>query len=75
MTEIGRTFKDTIFIRVKHSNPTPVGVINVHLEKTTQDIDLTDLIADSDIEKKRSILYMPKWPDVIEQGKILFIPK
>jgi len=28
-----------------------------------------------DSKKKKSLLYMPKWPGVIEREKVLFIPK
>jgi len=74
-TEFGRTMKDAVLILKRKSAPIPIGIINVHPEKAKEDIDLTDLVADSDIEKKKSILYMPQWPEMIEKSKILFIPK
>jgi len=30
---------------------------------------------DVDLKKKKSLLYMPEWPEVIEKEKILFVPK
>jgi len=75
LTEFGRTVRDTVLIRVRHSKPTPAGLINIHFEKATEDIDLSGLIADADIEKKKSILYMSQWPELIEREKVLFIPK
>ena len=75
VTEFGRTMRDTILIKVKHSLSTPVGLITVHFEKATEDIDLTQMKADIDLEKKKSILYMPEWPRIVEKEKILFIPK
>jgi hypothetical protein len=75
LTEFGRTVKDTIFIRVKHSEPQPVGIITVHFEQAIKDIDLSNMKADIDLNTKKSILYMPEWPNVIEKEKILFIPK
>jgi hypothetical protein len=75
LTKIGRTIKDTVLVKVKHSDPLAVGILNVHFEQATKDIDLTNLIADFDIEKKKSILYMPEWPAEIENSKILFVPK
>lgn len=75
VTEFGRTMKDTILIKVKHSPSTPAGLINVHFEKATGDIDLTEMIVDTDPEAKKSILYMSQWPEEIEQEKVLFIPK
>jgi hypothetical protein len=74
-TEFGRTMRDTVLIKVKHSPATPVGLINVHFEKATEDIDLTQIRVDTDLEKKKSLLYMPAWPDVVEKEKILFVPK
>jgi hypothetical protein len=74
-TEFGRTMKDWVLIKVKHSPSTPVGAIFVHPEKAKEDIDLNELIADYDLEKRKSILYMPEWPETIERPKILFIPK
>jgi len=74
-TEFGRTMRDTVLIKVEHSPSTPVGIINVHFEKATEDIDLTQIKVDTDLKKKKSLLYMPEWPSEIERSKILFIPK
>jgi len=74
-TEFGRTMRDSVLIKVKHSPSTPVGIINVHFEKATEDIDLTQIKVDTDLKKKKSLLYMPEWPSEIERSKILFIPK
>jgi len=75
VTEFGRTMQDWIIVKVKHSPSTPVGIINVHFEKATEDIDFTQIKVDTDLEKKKSLLYMPEWPEVVEKEKILFIPK
>jgi hypothetical protein len=53
----------------------PIGGVNIHFEKANQDINLSKLIADSDLKNRKSILYMKEWPDVIEKSKVLFIPK
>jgi hypothetical protein len=74
-TEFGRTMKDSVLIKVKHSPSTPVGIINVHFEKATEDIDLTQIKLDTELEKKKSLLYMQEWPRVIESEKILFVPR
>jgi len=52
-----------------------VGIINVHFEKATEDIDLTQMKVDVDLEKKKSLLYMPEWPEEVTESKVLFIPK
>lgn len=75
LIKFGRNIKDTVLIKVKHSEAKPVGLINVHFEQAAQDVDLTSLITDIDIQRKKSILYMPRWPSVVENNKILFIPK
>jgi len=49
--------------------------IKAQSEQDTEDIDLSNLVADIDLEARKSILYMPDWPNVIEKSKILFIPK
>jgi len=74
VSEFGRTMRDTILIKIKHSETVPVGLITVYFEQATEDIDLTELVADLDIEKKKSILYTPQWPEVIKKEKVLFIP-
>jgi len=70
--------KVSIFIKEKLGNPTtiqlPVGTITIHFENATQDIDLTSLIADTNLTQRKSILYMPEWPEVVEESKILYIP-
>jgi predicted MPP superfamily phosphohydrolase len=74
-TEIGRTMRDSILIKVKHSPSTPVGIISVHFEEATEDIDLTKIKLNADLESKKFLLYMQEWPKVIEREKILFVPK
>jgi len=74
-TEFGRTMRDYVLIKVKHSPSTPVGLINVHFEEATEDIDLSQIQVDTDLERRKSLLYMPEWPEVVEKEKILFIPK
>ncbi len=74
VTELGRTMIDSVLVQVKHSPSTPVGIFTVHFEQALDDIDLTELIADFDSNQRKSVLYMPEWPVVIEEEKILFIP-
>lgn len=74
LTEIGRTVKDTVLIKVKHSEARPTGLINVHFEEATGDIDLSNLVTDINLNTKKVILYSPSWPIIIEESKILFIP-
>lgn len=75
LTNFGRTVKDKVLIMVKHSPAKPAGLITIHFEEATSNIDLTNLMADIDLTIRKSILYMPQWPNVIEQNKVLFIAK
>jgi hypothetical protein len=52
----------------------PVGIINIHFEEAEGDINLSDLVADTNLETRKSVLYMPQWSEVIEEEKVLFIP-
>jgi len=53
----------------------PSNSCGINFEKATEDIDLTQIKVDVDLEKKKSLLYMPEWPEVVEKEKILFVPK
>ena len=67
------TPQSTILTKVA-SEGKPVGIVNIHFEQASSDIDLTNLVADIDLSARKSVLHMPDWPDVIEQEKALFIP-
>ena len=58
-----------------HLPSTPVGIITVNFGEAEGNIDLSELIADSDVKEGKSILYMENWPKEVERSKILFIPK
>jgi hypothetical protein len=73
--KIGQAVKDKVKIFKKKSPAIPVGEIIVHFENLTKDLDLSGLVADTDFEKQKSILYMESWPNEVERSKILFIPK
>jgi|YelNatPaOPRAMG01_1025707.scaffolds.fasta_scaffold16679_3 hypothetical protein len=65
----------TLTITKLYSSQIPIGITNVYFERAVQDIDLTQIKVDTDLETKKSLLYMPEWPEVIEKEKILFVPK
>jgi hypothetical protein len=66
--------KDTVYI-IKHSEPTPIGTITIDFNKAPKDIEFSNLVADTDPEHSKTILYLPEWPSEVERSKILFIPK
>lgn len=51
-----------------------IGGLNTHFELADADIDLSDLIADTDLKLNKSVMHMDNWPGVIETKKILYIP-
>lgn len=52
----------------------PIVNIMVHFELATENIDLSNLQADIDLDLKKSFFYALSWPEVIENGKIFYIP-
>jgi hypothetical protein len=73
--KIGQIVKDKVKILKKKSPAIPIGEITVHFENLKEDLDLYGLIANTDFEKQKSILYMENWPNEVERSKVLFIPK
>ena len=73
--KIGQVVKDKVRILKRKSPAVPVGEITVHFENLNEDLELSSLIADTDFEKQKTILYMENWPTEVERSKILFIPK
>jgi len=66
--------KDRILLKVKHSPSTPVAELIIDFDEANSDIDLSQMIFDSNLREKKSILYMPEWPKVVKE-KILLLPK
>jgi parallel beta-helix repeat protein len=73
--KIGQVVKDKVKIFKKKSPVVPVGEITVHFENLNEDLDLSGLVADTDFEKQKAILYIESWSNEIERSKILFLPK
>jgi len=74
VAEIPQNTPESVFITKTASEKKPIGIINVHFEEATEDIDLSNLVADVNLNVRKSILYMSTWPNEIEGDKILFIP-
>jgi PKD repeat protein len=75
--KIGQTVKDKVRILKKKSPGIPIGEITVHFENLSDDIQFSNLVADTDFEKQKTILYMENWlsEEKIERLKILFLSK
>jgi len=56
--KIGQIVKDRVKIFKTKSSSIPIGEITVHFENLTTDLNFTNLIADTDIQKSKTILYM-----------------
>lgn len=52
----------------------PIAALLIHFEEANEDVDLSGMMADIDIAKRKSVIHMDSWPAVIEESKILFIP-
>jgi hypothetical protein len=63
-----------VLVTKKTLEETAIMELGVHFESATEDIDLSNLIADVSLEKGKSVIYMPTWPEEIDQYKQLFIP-
>ena len=61
-------------ITKRTSESKPVADLLVHFENATSDIDLSTITADVNITERMSIIYMPSWPNEIEESKLLYIP-
>jgi len=66
--------KDRILLKIKHSPSIPLADLIIDFDEATGDIDLSQMIFDSNLKEKKSILYMPTWPKVVKE-KILLLPK
>ena len=66
--------KDRILLKIKHSPSTPIAELLIDFDEATGDVDLSQMIFDSNLKEKKSILYMPEWPKVVKE-KILLLPK
>jgi len=74
--EFGSTMKRIVRIFRKPQSPSVlVGEIEVDFEKAMKDIDFTLMKIETDQEKRKVLLYMPQWPNVVENEKLLFILK
>ena len=66
--------KDRILLKIKRSPSIPVAELLIDFDEATGDVDFSQMIFDSNFNKKKSILYMPTWPKVVKE-KVLLIPK
>jgi len=74
VTENPQNTPEHVIIRVKHSEPIPLADLVIHFENAIEDIDLSNLTADVNLTVRKSVIYMPSWPEEIEESKILYIP-
>ncbi len=51
-----------------------IGTITINFDQATGDIDLSDVVADTNISARTAILYNPSWPSEVESSKTLYVP-
>jgi hypothetical protein len=74
LTQVPKNTYQPTLITKSTSQEIPIAEVGVHFEEATEDIDLSALMADVDLEEAKSIIYMSSWPEEIEEYKVLFIP-
>lgn len=74
LTHVPKNTYQPALITREASEEIPAAQLGVHFEEATEDINLSSLVADVDIQEAKSVLYMPSWPSEIEDYKNLFIP-
>jgi len=74
VSKVAQNTPELVTIMKSSSELKPVADLLVHFENATEDIDLTNLTADTNLTTRKSVIYMPEWPSVIEESKILYIP-
>jgi len=74
LTQVPQNTYEPVLIAKEGSEETPIALLGVHFEEAIQNIDLSSLIADVDLEEGKSVIYMPTWPEEIDQYKQLYIP-
>ena len=73
-TESAQNTPERVAIFKQYSEGKPIVEFLVHFENATSDIDLSNITADVNLTTRKSVIYMPSWPDEIEESKILYIP-
>ena len=74
LTQVPKNTYQPVLIAKETSGGIPIAQLGVHFEEATEDIDLSSMVADTNITERKSLIYMPSWPREIEQYKTLFIP-
>ena len=67
------TYQHALITKIA-SEETAIAELGVHFEEAIEDIDFSTLIADVDLGEGKSVIYMPTWPEEIDDYKTLFIP-
>jgi len=74
LTQVPKNTYQPTLITKSTSEEIPIAEVGVHFEEATEDIDLSSVVADVDVEEGKSIIYMSSWPEEMEEYKVLFIP-
>jgi len=65
---------DYILISKTGLSEKPVAELGVHFQQMTTDLNLSSLVAETDLIERKSVIHMDSWPEVIEEAKTLYIP-
>ena len=73
--ENAQSFNNWVWITKTIPTSNPIGAIKVNFESASEDVNLSGLVADTNLQTKKIIFRMERWPSVIEQKKIIFLLK
>ena len=74
LSQVPKNTYEPALITKEASEETLIGGLGVHFEEADEDIDLSSMVADVNLAEAKSVLYMPSWPEEIEEYKLLYIP-
>jgi 3D (Asp-Asp-Asp) domain-containing protein len=74
LTQIPKNTYQPTLITKSGPEEIPIAELGVHFEEATEDINFSNMISDIDLGESKSVIWMPTWPEEIEEYKVLFIP-
>lgn len=74
VTKVAKNTNQHVLLTKMASEDIPIARFLVFFEQSTENIDFSNLIADIDLVKGKSIVYMPSWSGGVEEYKFLYIP-
>ncbi len=75
LTQVPKNVLESAFIMKNVSQEMIlIAMVDVDFAEVDEDINISAMVADVDIQEGKSIIYMSSWPEEIGQNRLLFIP-